>query len=328
MSIIAINQDSENILSIHVNQGKKIIIPAGGSVDLLEECTRVEIAQSDAAYHLDQGDIIINDGDKDLSKLNALRIVMDAPPPDELRDPSGKLRVHQTSRKIGTKIHWTGEGDDTSNVMAVGGGESISFVHDIGAQDPEPKYIDFNIVENETWVHEGYLTWKDAMLDSVTLEVVPRTVSVVPASGTQYDIYGGYLVVPNPYMTGSYNVTSDITTHSGGLVFVPIDENGERPSPCYWNATWNTTTKEFENIAMAPYGDGEYNMFSYEVVISRFINKLPLLHSGFIALNSSDADQLGQGMRLKITFDTNKEDGPDHAWAMASTICLHRARSV
>jgi hypothetical protein len=52
-----------------------------------------------------------------------------------------------------------------------------------------------------------------------------------------------------------------------------------------------------------------------------------LLASGFIALNSSDTDQMGQGMRIKMIADTNKYR-QDHDWSVACIMCLHRDHSV
>lgn len=242
-------------------------------------------------------------------------------------DRSGKLRVHQTSRKLGTRICWTGVGDNPENPTSIGGGNKISYYHTVSGTDPKIKYIDFNCVENETWVHEGYITWKDAQLDELTLDVVTRVTSTAAGSNTNYDLYGGYLVVPNPYGTGSIEVTSDITTHSGGLVYMPDNDLGD-PPVAFWNADWNSTTKKYENITAAPLGDGRYNMFATEITLSRILSSIPLLNSGFIAMNSSDTDQLGHGMRFKVTLDTNTTLTDFHEWSMASVLCLHRIKSI
>jgi hypothetical protein len=69
-------------------------------------------------------------------------------------------------------------------------------------------------------------------------------------------------------------------------------------------------------------------MFSTEIVIVQFVRKMTLIGSGFIALNSSDTDQLGHGMRLKMIADTNTEDYTDHDWRIACMMCLHREKSV
>jgi len=249
---------------------------------------------------------------------------------DEYRDRSGKLRVHQTSRKLGMRIMWTGVGDDPTDPHAVGGGTPFTFGHDPTisgmGDDPNTKYIDFNCVDNETWLHEGYITWKDAALDTLTLEMVPRVTAFTPTTSGNYDLYGGYLVVPAYPGQGSINLTTDITQHDGGLVYMPDNDLGEAPT-AFWNADWNTSTKEYENIAPAPYGNGRYNMFIVEVVFARFMNDIALLGSGFIAMNSSDTDQFGHGMRLKMTADTNMHGG-DHAWYLGCTMCLHRESSV
>ena len=111
-------------------------------------------------------------------------------------DPSGKERIHQTSRKLGTTTYWTGTGDDITNPVNVGGGSSLFIDHDIGESTTQNVYIDFNCVENETNIHEGYIVWRGAEFDRASLEIVPITTATQAGTDTNYNLYGGYLVVP------------------------------------------------------------------------------------------------------------------------------------
>jgi hypothetical protein len=188
------------------------------------------------------------------------------------------------------------------------------------------KYIDFNIAENETWLHEGYLTWYNCHFDKLTLKLVPRVTGTTVTSGTNYALYGGYLVVPTFPGTGTIDITSDITSPTGGLVYMPDDDLGNAPT-AFWNADWNSTTKEYENISAAPNGDGRYNMFAVEVTLAEFISQIPFLDHGFIAMNSSDTDQIGQGMRLKMVLEPGTHF-VEEIVGVACIICLHRERSV
>jgi len=245
--------------------------------------------------------------------------------PDELRDRSGKLRVHQTSRALGTGTCWMGVGDDCCDPHNVGGGEKMTFEYNTASGTTTlTKYIDYNCINNETWLHEGYITWKNAHFDTLTLEMVPRVTTYTASSGTYYNLYGGYMVVPAAG-DGTIALTSDITTHSGGLIYMPDNDLGEAPT-AFWNADWNTSTKEFENITAAPTGNGRYNMFTVEVVLARFLNTAPFLASGFIVLNSSDTDQMGHGMRLKMIFDI-AEHHVEESVGIACIMCLHRDKS-
>lgn len=244
---------------------------------------------------------------------------------DEYRDPSGKLRVHQTSRKLGLRICWTGVGDDPTDPHEVGNGEPLTIYHTIGGPVTYTRYIDLNSVSNETWIHEGYMTWKDANFDTLTLSMTNYVTGVTISSGTNYNLYGGYMVIPAAPGTGTIDITSDITTHSGGLVYMPDSDLNEAPT-AYWNADWNSSTKQYENITPAYAGDGRYNMFAAELTLAKFVREIPLLSSGFIALNSSDTDRIGHGMRLKMVAATNP-DVDDHDWAVACILCLHRYSS-
>jgi len=245
----------------------------------------------------------------------------DIPP----QDRSGKQRVHQTSRKLGTRIMWIGLGDDPSDVHKVGGGQAFDIQHDIGEGDPESVYIDFNMVNNETWLHEGYITWKDCDMDRLTLEMVPRVTAGQAGTNTNYNLYGGYMIIPAAG-DGTFDLTADITDPNAGLIMMPDNDLGEAPT-AFWNADYNSSTKLYENITAAPTGNGRYNMFSVEITFARFLNHMPLLGNGFLGLNSSDTDQMGHGMRLKMIADTN-ESVDDHKWAVACLMCMHRNSSV
>ncbi len=329
MSTIIITNNTVN--DIAITDLRSFEVTASGTETLSNYFNDVEISNSnDLIGMIADSTFTVNNGVEDLNSTAAAKYCLghysDVNLAEEYRDRSGKLRVHQTSRKLGMRIMWTGVGDDPTDPDKVGGGASFSLTHEIDESEPLVKYIDFNMVNNETWLHEGYLTWDGADLDILSLEMVPRVTKVATSSGTNYNLYGGYLVVPTYPGTGTIDITSDITTHSGGLIYMPDNDLGESPT-AYWNADWNASTEEYENITPAYSGDGRYNMFSVEVTFAKFLNNIPLLASGFIALNSSDTDQIGHGMRLKMTADTN--DGvQDHAWSIACIMCLHRERSV
>jgi hypothetical protein len=235
-----------------------------------------------------------------------------------------KIETHESSRIPGTYTYYTGAGDNPNNIMDVGNGAMFILHHRNGDPTTQYLYIDFNVVENETWIHEGYMIWSGAAFDTITFEIVPRITSVTPASNTYYNLYGGYLVVPAAG-DGTIQVTSDITTHSGGLVEIPIDYDGNHIAPAFWNADWNTTTKLFENISAAPLGNGKYNMFTVEVPLNRFVNKIPVLGDGFEMMQSADADKFGSGMRFRAKLETSM---PDHYWNVGCILTMHRARSV
>jgi hypothetical protein len=310
------------------------MIPVSGTETLTDYFSAVEIAGSNHLVSLvATGDLTVNNGVEDLTSSNGIKYCLgqfnEVNLFQENRDRSGKLRVHQTSRKLGLRIAWTGVGDDASDVTRIFSGEPLTFEFTAvsGVQgEIMSKYIDFNIVENETWLHEGYLTWKNCHFEKLTLRMVPRVTSVTASSGTNYNLYGGYLVIPAYPGTGTIDIISDITDPIGGLVYMPNDDLGNSPV-AYWNADWNSTTKKYENISAAPDGDGRYNMFGVEVPFVEFISEIPLLESGFIALNSSDTDQMGQGMRLKMFLKPGIHDTAVKV-GIACILCVHREKST
>ena len=308
-------------------------ITASGTETLTDYFSAAEISTSNNLVSMiSDGTFAVNDGTNDLSIAEGIKFCLgqfsDVNLVDEWRDRSGKLRVHQTSRKLGLSISWAGAGDDISDITNVYHGEPFTFEFDTtSGTGTMSKYVDFNIVENETWLHEGYMTWKNCHFEKLSLQMVPITTAVSGAAGTNYNLYGGYLVVPAAPGTGTIDITSDITDPRGGLVYMPDDDLGNSPT-AYWNADWNSTTKQYENITPSYDGTGRYNMFAAEVIFAEFVSQIPLLSSGFIALNSSDTDQMGQGMRLKMILEPGNHNGTEEIVGVACILCLHRESSV
>lgn len=226
---------------------------------------------------------------------------------------NGTLKV-VASVPDSTTITYANTGDDEGEKAATG--HVIGRVRSI--------YLDFNIAENRTWLHEGYIIWKDALFDTVTLEIVPIATAILTGqTGTNYNLYGGYLVVPAAG-DGTISLVNDMTDPRDGLIYMPDDDQGN-PLAAYWNADYNATSHQFENIvAASPAGSGRYNMFATEITLSRFVNRVPLVGNGFQMLQSADTAELGQGMRLKASIQTR---GVDHAWQVACALTMHRAKT-
>lgn len=241
--------------------------------------------------------------------------------PDYVAPYSGRLMVHQTSRKPGLTVHWTSRGDKRCAPNSYGTGNFASHHHKIGDPLVSTFYLDFNTVTNETWMHEVILTWKDCMLDRVSAAVVTDAATFVSASGTSYASYGD-MIVPTYPGYGNMTPASDFTSCSGGLVYMPPPSDpGIDSLPGLWDADWSSVNSKFENVAPNLYGTGEYNLFYRESTLNKVLNDIALLGSGFQIFNSSDTDQLGHGMRLKVTFETI---GEDHEWACSAVLVMHR----
>jgi hypothetical protein len=238
-------------------------------------------------------------------------------------DKAGKLMTHQTLRMDGLITYFTGRGDDPTNPDDIGGGQQMIRDHKIGDPATESFYVDFNTVNNVSYIYEGYISYDKAHLDSISMIVVPRVVSTSAGTNTYYNLYGGYLIIPAAG-DGVINLDSDITQSDGGLVYIPLNDDGSR-SPAFWNAEWDDVNKVFTNITAAPDGNGEYNMFSVEVILNRFINEFHFTGVGTQELDSEDTDELGHGMRIKLMTETY---GEDHDWSFTAAFTMHRERTI
>lgn len=321
--LIIKNYTSSDIVLTDIEDG--ITIPGDGEYNVTDnnieykaiaksEQLASNLALNELNFNLGEGDLAIHET---LLYLQSLRQIANP------FDRSGKLRVQQTSRQIGLISYWTGAGDDSSDWTDKGGGESTAFSHTIGDATTQTKYIDFNIADNESWLHEGYMEWYGCTNDTLTLEMVARATSLTGGTDTNFNLYGGYLVIPAAG-NGTYALVNDMSDPNDGLIYIPKNDLGVRGA-AYWNADFNSTTGLYENLTPAYAADGHYNMFAAEIPLAKFHNRIPLLHNGFMPLNSSDTDEMGNGMRLKLTYDTI---GDDHDWSCNVTIMMHREKLI
>lgn len=220
--------------------------------------------------------------------------------------------------------YYTGAGDNPNDPLDVGGGRPLTFTHKIGDPTIQEYYIDFNCVENETWIFEGYLTWTNCKLDRISMEVVPLVTEVTSGTNTNYKVFNNSIILP-AFGSGTVIPNSDLSLPNGGLVACPPDDQNN-PQIAFWNAKWDSLTKRFVDIAPAPAGNGYYNIFVNEEKFARFVNKFPLLNYGTMRLASQDVDEMGQGIRIKVITETNTEV-EDHEWSGAGMFTMHRART-
>ena len=230
-----------------------------------------------------------------------------------------KLFVASTSRPFGTLSMFTSEGDSTVSPVVVGRGQKLMLNHHIGDETSQSIYIDFNSVENRTYLHEGYIMWQDASFDEVTMEAVPKVTPFTDSTNTFFDLYGGYLIVPAPG-TGSIQILNDQQ-----LVESPVSLDFGARDPSLWSADWDSTaTKSFVNLNATPAGDGTYNMFGTEITFARFCSAA-LLGNGNMHFPTADVMQIAPGFRIKVTFKTQV---PDHDWKATCVIGLARENTI
>lgn len=240
-------------------------------------------------------------------------------------DIHGRKLVQTSTRPFETESYWTSISDDTSIVNDVGNGNSLFFDHVSGDESKSIKYFDFNTLENETYIKEGYIIWKNAIVgDRITFEIVSSKINYTSSTNTYYQLYDN-LIIPASG-NGSIELISDITQINpvnGTFVETSMDQFGNKQM-AFWNADYNSTTHLFENIQATPSGDGNYNLFNTETVLSTFLNNINLLGSGTQRLASDDSTYLPFGARLRITAESTDIN---HDWQVVGCIFLYRSNN-
>ena len=263
----------------------------------------------------------------------------DGEPPTHETDSEGKVFVHQSSTPVGATTYFTSAADDPSDPHAVGGGSRLWMRHTVGEGDI-PLDVHFNSATNRTWLHSGYAIWENSQWDCINLGVFAYGSTTQAGSNTLYNTlnspghpWHGKLILP-----AAGDGTLDVTALK--LVgFYPSPD--EAPSkPRYWNATWNSVTKQYDDITAAAAGDGEFNMFIEETELFRFINQIIVngTNSAPWSFLTHDTQRIGDGMFLRLTPVTNIEDGgttteppgliSDHDWSVGVTLIMHRERTL
>lgn len=230
--------------------------------------------------------------------------------------------VHATPRFLGTYTVFTGSDDDHTDPHSVGGSSNINDLfkkHEVGGPNPEQLYLEFNTIYNKTYVRQGDIMWKDADFDFISFHIVPKITTYSSGSNTNYNLYGGYLIVP-----AAGDGTTVVSDEDRVLVECTPNEFGVYPAG-YWDADWNITTKELENITPNYGGAGKYNMFGAEVSLNCFVNRRRLLGSNTHKCATEDISQLGHNLRLRLDMHTY---GTDHAWSFGGTMMLYRQKTV
>ena len=263
----------------------------------------------------------------------------DAHPPTRETDYEGKVLVHQTPTPVGATTYFTSAADDTSDPHAIGGGTRLWLRH-ISGEGDIPLDIHINAANNKTWLHSGYAIWENSQWDCINMGVFAYGSTTQAGSNTLYNTlnspghpYHGKLIVP---------ATGDGTLDVTALKLVGFYPGPEEAAsqPRYWNATWNPVTKQYDDITAAPSGDGEFNMFTEEMELFRFINQLIIngANSTPWFFMTHDTQRLGDGMFLRLTPVTTIEDGgtttappgviSDHDWSLGVTLILHREKTI
>lgn len=279
--------------------GSSVAIVFKADLSVAEQATLAAIVDAHVATSLQQVDLVTLDSPTALD---------------------GKPFMATTPRPIGTFTFVSSAGDDSSDQSKVNSGSLIEYAHvsgdGVGAHTPI--YFDINAVINETHIHTGFLQWYGAKRDKMTVQIVPQVTSVTDGSNTFFNVVNGIVIA------AAGNGTKVVNLATARLVEMVPNEHGTMP-PGYWDATYNTTSKSFENITFNALGKGKYNIFAVEAVLNAFIPAFLMLGNGWFDMDSHDVTQMGHNMRIKVTPETR---GDDHDWEMCMAIQLYRKKTA
>jgi hypothetical protein len=226
-----------------------------------------------------------------------------------LSEVGTKLWVHESSKpaipgKSFTTI-WTGAGDDINNHV-LGGGD-ILIVETSAGVNTTSKEVLFDPTFGDVYLHEGYVQWSGAGWgDYINVEVVAKATAVQTSTNKNYNIVNHKIVATAPG-TGTHGL-------AGTPVFVP-----NTAGTGWWDL--NGATPAF-NVTQT----GAYDWYDIDVVVARFMNKVPVYGSSanYIMLQSADAAHVPPGYAVRVTAFNNSSS----SWKAWMIMTLYRERSI
>ena len=310
------NVSQENIVLADLYE--KLLKP--DEIILLIEDWRIRASNSSEIFdYIIHGQIIlINHDDEIISNISDAIDALKCVQQKYLQRFDEKTLVQESCRPIDTFPSFCGEGDDPENIRAVNGGERMINSHNIGDDMTKSIYVNFNVKQNRTFFHEGYIMWKNADMDQVILDAVPVVTNYSVGSNTYFNIDPATgLIIP---AAGDGNIVVEPEDMRLMEISMNIDHPDMKVMPGFWDADYDADTNTFFNITPNANGTGDYNMFSTEIILERVAN-INLLGDGFMAMQSADIAEFMHNMRFKLTFIT---EPPDHEWKMSCIITMHR----
>jgi len=319
-----------------------ITVDALGQKDISYKSSDVIRRSEILLLNIANNNITLNDGLEDLSSIEAIRFITGST--TKLQGTTyhdGRLSFHTTPRQSGLMTCFMGKSDSQEDETKVGGSNNYIYVNHIAIENdytgmtPEfsftprgsivgldyylmdPIYFKYNTIVNKTTIHDAIISWVNCIHPvMISVEVVPEVTTYETTTGTNYNLYEGYLIIPAEPGTGTINPLDIL------LIESPLNQSGVRKTS-YWNADFNIETKQFENITPAYAGDGVYNMFVVEVSFQEFVCEWPLLGSHTMKLFTSDSEPIGHNMMFKFSFYTCG----NHDWQFTCAMHMFREKT-
>lgn len=230
--------------------------------------------------------------------------------PDIALSSGKKLAIHESSRPVvdgkNFTTYWTGSGDDMVT-PAIGGGDSLLVQTSIGTAT-ETVEIQFHSDYGDVYIHEGYVQWEGAGWgDSIDVEMVATATPTQTSTNLDYELDGAKIkAAAGGAGTGTHGL-------NGNPVFVP-----NTAGTGYWDLVGGSPQYSATQ-------EGAYDWYTVEVLLARFMNKIPVYgnSSNYIMLQSADSSLVAPGYLIRITANNVS----DTAWKAWMIMTLYREQT-
>lgn len=309
-STIKVKNMTEGDITVH---GR--VIPSL-SYAILSEHEAHDFIEEDGVFEMiADGDIVINDGDDNLSPKDGYSLLhgnhsnVTITQSSEIGDK--KLWVHQSAKpEIDGQqfyVQFSGAGDDMTDKV-VGGGEFLHISHGDGETEKEV-IVEFLPEAGDVYIHEAYAMWGDAGIgDCFCVEIYAKATPLQTSVDLHYIIDDYHRIVMAPDGNGTHGF-------AGNPVLLKMNDFDG-----YWD--YNAT----DGLTYAADGDGNYNMMDIEILANRFMNRIPLhgTNHNYTRFVSSDTALIPAGYYIKM----RTENMSGNNWHVSMMMTLFREKTV
>jgi hypothetical protein len=246
----------------------------------------------------------------DVSKISIIDTVANTYPVSPVGD---KMYVHNSPRPTNTNhdtyIVWTGCGDDVDNHILGGNDANMLIFQNTTGTYGTTRDVKFDPIFGAVYIHEGYLSWKNAGVgDHFNMVVMAEASQLQTMANLMLTVDENGWVYPAAPGTATHGFAANPQ-----LLPRSFSQDGQWDYDAINGLTPNLTN------------NGAYKISIHEQPVHRFVNRLPVMgtNSSYIRLSSTEAFLVPPNYFIRF----ESHNGSDTNWEACIILAIFRERT-
>lgn len=270
-------------------------------------------ADNDVMLSVAQGNLIINDGSKDILDVTDAWRYLNGDTLPKSRLDNTKVAVHSSPKPdisgLTTYAVWTGAGDDMGT-GDLGAGPLLHFESEVGVAEKAVD-VEFHTDHGRAWLHEGYIKFTGAGTgDEMTADVIARATPLQQSVSLDLVVEDNWIkFAPGGPGTGTHGF---LDSDKIALIQRSYSMDGD------WDYDGQSLTPNLS-------GTGLYKISDIERIAHRFVNRIPCYGtaSNFFTLSSDETTELPANYFLKVC----QKNVSNTVWHASVILEIYRQRT-